>query len=53
MQQNMSNGATIVVDGCIWLSRPRHIPKEEVKALSKVIERKVRTSGVGLPSSNL
>ncbi|KAK8449615.1 hypothetical protein SEVIR_7G246900v4 [Setaria viridis] len=47
------NGATIVVDGGLWLSRPRHIPKEEVKALSKVVERKVRTSGVGVPSSKL
>jgi hypothetical protein len=47
------NGATIVVDGGLWLSRPRHIPKEEVKALSKVVERKVRTSSVGMPSSKL
>jgi hypothetical protein len=46
MQQDMSNRATIVVDGGIWLSRPRHIPKEEVKALSKVIERKVRICAI-------
>ncbi|CAL5030082.1 unnamed protein product [Urochloa decumbens] len=47
------NGATIVVDGGLWLSRPRHIPKEDVKALSKVVEKKVRASGVGVPSSKL
>ena len=47
------NGATIIVDGGLWLSRPRHIPKEEVKALSKVVEKKVRASGVGVPSSKL
>jgi len=47
------NGATIIVDGGLWLSRPRHIPKEEVKALSKVVEKKVRTSGFGVPSSKL
>lgn len=47
------NGAIIIVDGGLWLSRPRHIPKEEVKALSKVVEKKVRASGVGVPSSKL
>jgi len=47
------NGTTLVVDGGLWLSHPRHIPKEEVKELSKVIEKKVRASGVGVPSSKL
>uniref|UniRef100_A0A0E0DIA8 2,4-dienoyl-CoA reductase [(3E)-enoyl-CoA-producing] n=1 Tax=Oryza meridionalis TaxID=40149 RepID=A0A0E0DIA8_9ORYZ len=47
------NGTTMVVDGGLWLSRPRHIPKEEVKELSKVVEKKVRASGVGVPSSKL
>ncbi|GJN01768.1 hypothetical protein PR202_ga19063 [Eleusine coracana subsp. coracana] len=47
------NGATMIVDGGLWLSHPRHVPKEEVKALSKVVEKKVRTSGVGVPSSKL
>jgi peroxisomal 2,4-dienoyl-CoA reductase len=47
------NGTTMVVDGGLWLSRPRHIPKEEVKDLSKVIEQKVRASAVGVPSSKL
>jgi len=47
------NGTTLVVDGGLWLSHPRHIPKEEVKELSKLVEKKVRTSGVGMPSSKL
>lgn len=47
------NGTTLVVDGGYWLSHPRHIPKEEVKELSKAVEKKVRTSGVGIPSSKL
>jgi len=47
------NGTTLVVDGGLWLSHPRHIPKKEVKELSKLVEKKVRTSGVGMPSSKL
>ncbi|KAK3143721.1 hypothetical protein QOZ80_4AG0304110 [Eleusine coracana subsp. coracana] len=47
------NGTTMVVDGGLWLSHPRHVPKEEVKALSRVVEKKVRASGVGVPSSKL
>ncbi|RLM75118.1 peroxisomal 2,4-dienoyl-CoA reductase-like [Panicum miliaceum] len=34
------NGTTLVVDGGLWLSHPRHIPKEEVKELSKLVEKK-------------
>ncbi|WVZ64249.1 hypothetical protein U9M48_013801 [Paspalum notatum var. saurae] len=47
------NGATIIVDGGLWLSHPRYIPKEEVKALSEVAEKKVRASAAGVPSSKL
>jgi 2,4-dienoyl-CoA reductase [(3E)-enoyl-CoA-producing], peroxisomal len=47
------NGATLIVDGGFWLCRPRHVPKEEVKALSKAVEKKVRASDVGVPSSKL
>lgn len=36
------NGTTLIVDGGLWLSRPRHIPKEDVKELSRVIEKKTR-----------
>ncbi|RLM66113.1 peroxisomal 2,4-dienoyl-CoA reductase-like [Panicum miliaceum] len=35
------NGTTLVVDGGLWLSHPRHIPKEEVKELSKLVEKKM------------
>ncbi|KAG1365121.1 putative peroxisomal 2,4-dienoyl-CoA reductase [Cocos nucifera] len=47
------NGTTMVVDGGLWLSRPRHISKEEVKELSRVIEKKSRASRVGVPTSKL
>ncbi|XP_073100679.1 peroxisomal 2,4-dienoyl-CoA reductase [(3E)-enoyl-CoA-producing] [Elaeis guineensis] len=47
------NGTTMVVDGGFWLSHPRHIPKEEVKELSRVVEKKSRTSRVGAPTSKL
>ncbi|XP_020269967.1 peroxisomal 2,4-dienoyl-CoA reductase-like [Asparagus officinalis] len=42
------NGHTMIVDGGLWLSRPRHISKEDVKALSRVVEKKSRVTG--LPS---
>lgn len=41
------------MDGGLWLSRPRHIPKEEVKQLSRLVEKKSRTSPTGIPSSKL
>ncbi|KAM0950809.1 putative 2,4-dienoyl-CoA reductase ((2E)-enoyl-CoA-producing) [Dioscorea sansibarensis] len=47
------NGTTVIVDGGLWLSRPRHIPKEEVKQLSRLVEKKSRTSPTGIPSSKL
>lgn len=47
------NGTTLVVDGGLWLSRPRHLPKEEVKMLSRVVEKKARESPIGVPSSKL
>ncbi|KAI3830751.1 hypothetical protein MKX03_000711, partial [Papaver bracteatum] len=37
------NGMTLVVDGGNWLSRPRHISKEAVKELSRVVERRSRS----------
>jgi 2,4-dienoyl-CoA reductase [(3E)-enoyl-CoA-producing], peroxisomal len=43
----------MVVDGGLWVSHPRHVPNEEVKALSSVVEKKVRFSGVGVPSGKL
>lgn len=36
------NGSILPVDGGLWLSRPRHLPKDEVKQLSRVVEKKAR-----------
>lgn len=47
------NGTTIVVDGGLWLSRPRHLPKEEVKLLSRAVEKRSRSAPVGVPPSKL
>ncbi|XP_078437887.1 short-chain dehydrogenase-reductase B [Wolffia australiana] len=43
------NGATLIVDGGLWLSHPRIIPKEEVKQLSRLVETKSRKDPVGMP----
>ncbi|KAK8941614.1 Peroxisomal 2,4-dienoyl-CoA reductase [Platanthera guangdongensis] len=43
------NGATVVVDGGYWLSKPRKISKEQVKHFSRFIEEKSRSS----PTSKL
>ncbi|CAL9116327.1 unnamed protein product [Musa acuminata var. zebrina] len=47
------NGTTVVVDGGLWLSRPRYIAKEEVRKLSRVVEKKSRNSAVNIPTSKL
>ncbi|CAA6669837.1 unnamed protein product [Spirodela intermedia] len=47
------NGATFVVDGGHWLSQPRIIPKEEVKQMSRVVEKKSRKEPTGVPKSKL
>ncbi|XP_076933558.1 peroxisomal 2,4-dienoyl-CoA reductase [(3E)-enoyl-CoA-producing]-like [Bidens hawaiensis] len=47
------NGMTIAVDGGLWLSRPRHLPKEDVRKLSRVVEKCARAAPVGVPSSKL
>ncbi|KAK8971015.1 Peroxisomal 2,4-dienoyl-CoA reductase [Platanthera guangdongensis] len=47
------NGATIVVDGGIWLCRPRRIPKEEVKRISRTVEKNSRESSAALANSKL
>ncbi|KAF9664476.1 hypothetical protein SADUNF_Sadunf16G0022700 [Salix dunnii] len=47
------NGTTLIVDGGLWLSRPRHLPKDAVKQLSRVVEKRSRNSQVGVPSSKL
>ena len=47
------NGTVIVVDGGLWLSRPRHLPKEAVKQLSRSVEKRSRDAPAGVPSSKL
>lgn len=47
------NGMTMAVDGGLWLSRPRHLPKEAVKQLSRTVERRSRDAPVGVPTSKL
>ncbi|XP_050221428.1 peroxisomal 2,4-dienoyl-CoA reductase [(3E)-enoyl-CoA-producing]-like [Mercurialis annua] len=47
------NGTTVAVDGGLWLSRPRHLPKEAVKQLSRSVEKRSRDAPVGVPSSKL
>lgn len=50
---NYVNGTTLVVDGGIWLSKPRDLPKEAVRQLSKVVEKRSRDAPVGVPKSKL
>ncbi|KAK1575748.1 hypothetical protein Q3G72_007970 [Acer saccharum] len=47
------NGTTLIVDGGLWLSRPRHLPKEAVKQLSRAVEQRSRAALVGVPTSKL
>ncbi|MBA0853118.1 hypothetical protein Goshw_013697, partial [Gossypium schwendimanii] len=39
------------VDGGHWLRNARRLPKEEVKQLSRVVEKRSRETPVGVPSS--
>ncbi|KAJ4705765.1 Peroxisomal 2,4-dienoyl-CoA reductase [Melia azedarach] len=47
------NGTTLIVDGGLWLSRPRHLPKEAVKQLSRAVEKRSRDKPVGVPRTKL
>ncbi|KAL1325516.1 hypothetical protein HN51_035582 [Arachis hypogaea] len=47
------NGHTLVADGGLWLSRPRHLPKEAVKQVSRAVEKRSRNAPVGVPKSKL
>ncbi|GLT71641.1 hypothetical protein SLA2020_436430 [Shorea laevis] len=47
------NGTTLIVDGGLWLSRPRHLPKEVIKQLSRAVEKRSREKPVGVPTSKL
>ncbi|XP_047325594.1 peroxisomal 2,4-dienoyl-CoA reductase [(3E)-enoyl-CoA-producing]-like [Impatiens glandulifera] len=43
------NGTTHVVDGGHWFSKPRYLPKDAVKQLSRVVEKRSRQEPSGLP----
>jgi peroxisomal 2,4-dienoyl-CoA reductase len=47
------NGTTIVVDGGLWLSKPRHLPKDQVKQMSRLVEKRSKASPIGVPTSKL
>ncbi|KAK4484936.1 hypothetical protein RD792_007541 [Penstemon davidsonii] len=47
------NGTTMPVDGGLWLSQPRHLPKDEIKKLSRTVEKRSRATPSGLPTSKL
>lgn len=47
------NGNTIIVDGGLWLSRPRHLSKEAVKQVSRAVEKRSRDAPVGVPRSKM
>ncbi|KAL9661833.1 hypothetical protein QQ045_026661 [Rhodiola kirilowii] len=45
------NGTTLVVDGGHWLNSHHRLPKDQVKGLSRTIEKRSRTTLVGVPKS--
>ncbi|KDP30543.1 hypothetical protein JCGZ_15252 [Jatropha curcas] len=47
------NGTTLVVDGGDWLRKPRYMPKDAVKQQSRTVEKRSRSSPVGVPKSKL
>jgi hypothetical protein len=53
LQGKYVNGTTLVVDGGQWLSQPRYLPKEAVKQVSRVVERRSRAAPTGVPKSKL
>lgn len=47
------NGDTMIVDGGLWLSRPRYLPKEAVRQVSREVEKRSRNEPIGVPKSKL
>ncbi|CAA2974930.1 3-phosphoglycerate kinase [Olea europaea subsp. europaea] len=47
------NGTTIIVDGGLWLSHPRHLAKDAVKDLSRTVEKRSRATPIGIPTSKM
>ncbi|KAK6133158.1 hypothetical protein DH2020_033096 [Rehmannia glutinosa] len=47
------NGSILPVDGGLWLSKPRHMAKDEVKQFSRTAEKRSRAAPSGVPTSKL
>ena len=47
------NGASMVVDGGLWMSPPRPVPKDTVRQLSRAVEKRSREAPVEVPRSKL
>ena len=47
------NGASMVVDGGLWMSPPRPVPKDTVRQLSRAVEKRSREAPVEVPRSEL
>ncbi|KAJ4834570.1 hypothetical protein Tsubulata_044649 [Turnera subulata] len=47
------NGLTMAVDGGHWLSKPRTYSKDEVRQMSRAVEKRSRDAPVGVPKSKL
>ncbi|KAK6123877.1 hypothetical protein DH2020_042368 [Rehmannia glutinosa] len=47
------NGTTMIIDGGLWLSKPRQLPKEAVKQVSRTVEKRSRAAPAGVPTSKL
>ncbi|XP_047947469.1 peroxisomal 2,4-dienoyl-CoA reductase [(3E)-enoyl-CoA-producing]-like [Salvia hispanica] len=47
------NGSILPVDGGLWLSRPRYLAKDDVKKVSRSVEKRSRAAPTGLPTSKL
>ncbi|CAH9143486.1 unnamed protein product [Cuscuta epithymum] len=43
------NGTTLIVDGGLWVSQPRRLPKDVVKQLSRAVEKRSRDAPIGTP----
>ncbi|KAL3627121.1 hypothetical protein CASFOL_028484 [Castilleja foliolosa] len=47
------NGAVMPVDGGMWLSKPRYLPKDAVRQVSRAVEKRSRAAPAGVPTSKL
>ena len=49
---NFVNGATLIIDGGLWLSHSRKASREAIQAISRVVERRSRET-INAPKSRL